>query len=326
MNSTDHTIVVYGATSSLIANVSDFFTVSGGSTRLTVTRPKKQEAAAVPVPFMREKADVVRESCGTCVLERKLHGTPPGSGDGFLIRNSEHRVITTSESFASELWTVLTNLSYSPVIKVRGESGAGKSYVAKLLHSMRRDIDSLPRHVQGMCLSKVRLTSDALGTVNQSANDRSSAVGLLEIAFGKNVSGLIVDDPQSLPRWMLRAMLDAANEPSRIKVTFCVKPSGDTPRPDANDALFDNLTFFCPEVFVPPLRTRPADIVPLFLDLCMEMQQTVRRGTVSIDGNWLEDMKHHHWPGNIRELKELARRFVLLAPASGFRRHEFRKF
>ena len=34
----------------------------------------------------------------------------------------------------------------------------------------------------------------------------------------------------------------------------------------------------------------------------------------------------YHWPGNIRELKELARRFVLLAPASGFRRHEFRKF
>lgn len=326
MRSMDNTIFVFGATSSLIADVTDFFSVSGGSTRLTVTRPQTKEARDVPVPFMRDKPGVVRESCGTCVLERKFQGTAPGRGDGFVIRNSDTRVITKSESFASELWSVLANLPYSPVIRIRGESGAGKSHVARLLYSARCDAQSLPRQVQGMCLSKVRLASDALEAVSASANDRSSAVGLLETAFGKDVSELIVDDPQMLPRWMLRAMYDAANEQSRIKVTFCVTPTGATPSPAPNVDLFNEMTSYCPEVFVPALRTRPADIIPLFLDLCMEMQQTVRRGSLSIDGNWLEEMKHHQWPGNIRELKELARRFVLLAPTSGFRRHEFRNF
>lgn len=320
------TIVVFDAAPWLITDVQQFFSLSGGPARLTVTRPQSTEAGAVPVPCMRQKASIVRESCGTFVLERKLHGAAPGNSDRYLIRNSAARVITSSQSFASELWTVITNLPYSPVIRVRGESGAGKSHVARLLHSMRRDAQSPPRSVHGMCMSNLQLAGDAFGAENQSSNDRLSAARLLEMAFGKNMSHLIVDEPQMLPRWMLRAMFDAANENTKINVTFCVQSANKSLGTDTTDTVFNNMTFCCPEVFVPALRARPADIVPLFLDLCLEMQESMRRGTVFIDGNWLEEIKHHHWPGNIRELKELARRFVLFAPESGFRRHEFTTF
>jgi len=62
---------------------------------------------------------------------------------------------------------------------------------------------------------------------------------------------------------------------------------------------------------IPPLRERPADIVPLALDFveefCRDYQLSIRR----IHPEFLRSIKRYNWPGNIRELKNHVRRAVL---------------
>lgn len=321
MKSQENKIIVLGAAPSLIDEISKFFSVSGGSKRLTVTRGRNHNIGADPSLLMQQQAYVVRESCDSFVLEPIVKGSGFNSIEQVLNPNTNARVITSAQHFASDLLSVISTFPYSPLLRLSGESGAGKSHLARLLHRIQRDTTLPPRTVQGMCMSHARIAIDDVVTRRMYSSGRWSAQELLEMTLGNNLKHLIVDDPQLLPRWVLKAICDAANEPPAITVTFCVTPShNDT---WVADALLNNVMSYCPTIAVPPLRARSADVPALFLDLCLEMQHTMRRAVVSIDGTWLEELKHYQWPGNVRELKELARRFVLLAPKSGFRRHEF---
>lgn len=65
------------------------------------------------------------------------------------------------------------------------------------------------------------------------------------------------------------------------------------------------------EFRLPALRDRPLDIVPLALEFadefCREHQITIRR----IQRDFLDALRRHRWPGNLRELKNHIRRAVL---------------
>lgn len=65
------------------------------------------------------------------------------------------------------------------------------------------------------------------------------------------------------------------------------------------------------EFRLPPLRDRPLDIVPLALgfadEFCREHQIDITR----VHRDFLEALRRHRWPGNLRELKNHIRRAVL---------------
>ena len=65
------------------------------------------------------------------------------------------------------------------------------------------------------------------------------------------------------------------------------------------------------EFRLPPLRERPLDIVPLALEFidefCHEHEIVIRR----IQRDFLDALRRHRWPGNLRELKNHLRRAVL---------------
>ena len=67
---------------------------------------------------------------------------------------------------------------------------------------------------------------------------------------------------------------------------------------------------------LPPLRERPDDIVHfahMFVaEANAEMGRHVERFTQASE----EALRHHAWPGNLRELRNAVRRMVLLAPSS----------
>jgi two-component system nitrogen regulation response regulator NtrX len=67
--------------------------------------------------------------------------------------------------------------------------------------------------------------------------------------------------------------------------------------------------------YVPPLRERKEDIPPLvehFLDLFTAEVAGVERKTLSPEA--LDRLVAHDWPGNIRELKNLIERLVIMTP------------
>lgn len=65
-------------------------------------------------------------------------------------------------------------------------------------------------------------------------------------------------------------------------------------------------------ITIPPLRERPEEIQYLanmfFDEACAELDKNINR----ISDNTVDILKKHAWPGNIRELKNVIRRAVVL--------------
>ena len=77
-------------------------------------------------------------------------------------------------------------------------------------------------------------------------------------------------------------------------------------------------------VFVPPLRDRKEDILPLifhFSDIIAK-QMAMFRKTISEQG--LKLLEKHGWPGNIRELKNYIERVYILTPSDYVDIHDLR--
>ena len=69
-------------------------------------------------------------------------------------------------------------------------------------------------------------------------------------------------------------------------------------------------------VSIPPLRQRKEDIRPLFDEALDHYSTRYRRARPTLPPRVYQDLQQHYWPGNIRELRNLAERTVVLGADS----------
>jgi two-component system NtrC family response regulator len=75
--------------------------------------------------------------------------------------------------------------------------------------------------------------------------------------------------------------------------------------------LYFRLNIF--EITIPPLRERIKDITPLTHYFVKQFSAKTNKQTLSVDPEFLHKLETYHWPGNIRELKNVIERAVILA-------------
>ncbi len=75
--------------------------------------------------------------------------------------------------------------------------------------------------------------------------------------------------------------------------------------------LYFRLNIF--EINLPPLRERIKDIGPLTEYFTKQFSAKTNKNIVTIDPEFLDKMENYKWPGNIRELKNVIERSVILA-------------
>jgi DNA-binding NtrC family response regulator len=63
---------------------------------------------------------------------------------------------------------------------------------------------------------------------------------------------------------------------------------------------------------IPPLRDRPEDIAPLANDLLARLRSRTSRRVAGFAPTALESLRAYAWPGNIRELRNVVERAVML--------------
>jgi len=78
------------------------------------------------------------------------------------------------------------------------------------------------------------------------------------------------------------------------------------------DDLYYRLNVF--PIAIPPLRDRPSDIDPLVDHFVRQFARSMNRRIDAIPSETREALRHHPWPGNIRELENVIQCAVILSP------------
>jgi two-component system response regulator AtoC len=144
----------------------------------------------------------------------------------------------------------------------------------------------------------------------------------LETASGGTV---LLDEVAELSRPMQAKLLRAVGsaevlrigslKPRSIDVRFIAATNGDFNELILRGAFRSDLYFrlngIC--LTIPPLRERVSEIVPLAKEFVADSATRLRLATPALSERALSWLGRHSWPGNIRELRSVVERAVLLA-------------
>jgi two-component system, NtrC family, response regulator AlgB len=208
-------------------------------------------------------------------------------------------------------------------ILILGETGTGKSVLAQAIHQ-NSSISSRPFvTVNCPCLSHELLESDLFGHV------RGSFTGAVQDTWGKVAAAeggtLFLDEigdlPMSLQPKLLRLLQERQYErvgettPRRATVRIIAATNRDLKREVAAGRFREDLYYRLNVIAidVPPLRSRPAQILGVTEDclrvICQQLGKTVP--PISTEARRL--LENYGWPGNLRELRNVVERAAILS-------------
>ncbi|MFH1982489.1 MAG: sigma-54 dependent transcriptional regulator [Pseudomonadota bacterium] len=207
-------------------------------------------------------------------------------------------------------------------IMITGETGTGKGIIAKAIHqnSNRRDKPFVA--INCGAIPENLLESELFGHVKGAFTGAVNAkTGKFELAAGGTIFlDEIGDMSPDLQVKILRVLEE--NQFERVggnkTITVDIRVIAATHRnlkQRVAQGLFREDLFYRLYVIplaLPPLRERIPDI-PVLADFFRE--EVSRRNGVHVEGfsvDVLAALKHHPWPGNIRELKNLVERLVVI--------------
>jgi DNA-binding NtrC family response regulator len=206
----------------------------------------------------------------------------------------------------------------TPVL-LMGETGSGKGVLARWLHD--RSFRSSAPFVELNC-SNLRgdlLTSELFGhtrgAFTTAVQDRQ---GLIEVADGGT---LFLDEISDMDIRVQAQFLKVIEEKQyrrlgevklRRSEFRLICATNRNLRTEADQGSFRNDLYFRINVFpvvIPPLRERPEDIPELVLNI----MKKIGPPDIKISNDAMKLLKAYPWPGNIRELRNILERALLLS-------------
>ena len=208
-----------------------------------------------------------------------------------------------------------------PVL-ITGESGTGKDVVARLIHERSPLADN--RMVIKNCasLQKELARSELFGHVKGSfTGANESREGLLSFAHD---STLFLDEIGELPLEVQASLLRVLEtgtyrrvgekEERTVNIRFLFATNRhlaeEVERGQFNEAFFHRINAF--SIQIPCLKERKEDL-PLLVDYFLTTLSQDGSGGYRIVDNAMACILRYHWPGNIRELRNVIERSIILA-------------
>lgn len=206
---------------------------------------------------------------------------------------------------------------------IRGESGTGKGVLARAVHQQSKRASGPFGVVHCPSLSAELLESDLFGhSKGAFTGATASTEGKVAAAHGGTLFLDEVGDlPPALQPKLLRFLQDRQYERvgETLTRTADVRLIAATNRPLETEVkagrfredLLYRLNVI--EVTLPPLRDRPADILPVAERLLMAFAARDGRPITGFTTLAADALRRHPWPGNLRELRNAVERAVILA-------------
>ncbi|MEC8427393.1 MAG: sigma 54-interacting transcriptional regulator, partial [Pseudomonadota bacterium] len=208
-------------------------------------------------------------------------------------------------------------------VLILGESGVGKEMVARAIHENSERAEQPLVKVNCASIPAELFESEFFGHIKGSfTGAHRDRVGRLQLA---NRGTLFLDEvgeiPLDLQGKLLRALQE--NEFERVgdekTIRVDVRIIAATNRSLIEEVragrfredLYYRLSVF--PVEVPPLRERRDDISAIAQHFIQESSKQLGRHIKGLTSQQLQQLQQHHWPGNIRELKNVIERAVILS-------------
>jgi len=212
----------------------------------------------------------------------------------------------------------------SSTVLVEGESGTGKELVAQAIHSLSPRRDKPFIAVNCSALPETLLESELFG------HEKGAFTGAAERRLGRfelaNGGTLFLDEvaemSPSVQVKLLRVLETRSffrvggTQPIRVDVRVIAaanRPLADAVADGAfRDDLFYRLNVL--SIYLPPMRERKSDVVILVRRFVRALSDQHQRPFRGITREAMEILVNAHWPGNVRQLRNLIESMVVLAP------------
>lgn len=273
----------------------------------------------LPKPFtpehLRHAVDRVRKSASMirrlAVLEKEVASATPEA------------TFESADPRAARVYETLFRAAKSPAsILILGESGTGKSVVARAIHERSLVADGPFVTVSCPSLSRELLESELFGHV------KGAFTGAVRDTWGKVATArggtLFLDEIGELPLEIQPKLLRLLQDREYERVgenkthTADVRVIAATNRDLAacvsagtfREDLFYRLNVI--SATMPPLRERPSEICQLAERFLTHFSTQSGRKLDGFDAGAREYLVSHPWPGNLRELRNAVERAVIL--------------
>ena len=209
-------------------------------------------------------------------------------------------------------------------ILIQGESGTGKGVLARAIHYASPRANQPLLELNCATLPDALLESELFGFEPGAFTDaRRRKEGLLERAHGGT---LFLDEIGNMSASVQAKLLRVLEEGTfmrlggtkSVKVSVRLVAATNTNLKEAvaqgrfREDLFYRLNVV--PITIPPLRERREDTLPLAIELVRWFNQELKKNFLGFTPEAAELLERYQWPGNIRELKNVIERTMILAP------------
>jgi len=208
-------------------------------------------------------------------------------------------------------------------ILITGESGTGKEIVAKAIHEQSNRYEENLVKVNCSALSEGILESELFGHEKGSfTGATSNKIGRFEIA---NNGTLFLDEigeiSQSIQVKLLRVLQEKEFErvggSKTVKANFRLISAtnknliNEIEKGNFREDLYYRLNVI--PIEIPPLRNRKEDIFELIQYFTNVFARDLNKNKIKFTSDAIKILTEYNWPGNIRELKNIIERIMVLS-------------
>ncbi len=228
-----------------------------------------------------------------------------------------------AEQSMRDLYALIARIARSDLpVLILGETGVGKEKMSRAVHQYSARADNPFLAINCAALNDALLESELFGHERGSFTGAETAkTGLLEAASGGTVFlDEIGDMSLAIQAKLLRVIEDGevrkvgAIKSTKIHVRFVAATNTDLETATEQGRFREDLYFrlSAATLVIPPLRERPSEIELLASRFANRASVRASGTAKDLTPEALAMLKNYSWPGNIRELRNVIERAVVL--------------